>query len=127
MPRLRILDYFIFLIALSVVILSVFWSASGKEGELRAEIEASGIRYLLPLSQDGQLDLQGPVGDTRVEVLDGEVFISHSDCRDKICISMGHVSTPSGWLACLPNRVFIKVIAVNPDGSAGTEVDSGAF
>lgn len=127
MSRLRILDYFIFLIALSVVVLSVFWSASGKEGELRAEIEASGIQYLLPLSQDGHLDLQGPVGETRVEVLDGEIFISHSDCRDKICISMGHVSTPSGWLACLPNRVFIKVIAVNPDGSAGSEVDSGAF
>lgn len=127
MLRPRILDYIVFLIALSVVILSVFWSASGKEGELRAEIEASGIQYLMPLSQDGHLDLSGPVGETRVDVLDGEVFISYSDCRDKVCISMGHVSTPSGWLACLPNRVFIKVIAVKPDSSAASEVDSGAF
>lgn len=127
MPRPRILDFFIFLLAISTVILSVLWSTTGKDGELRAEIEASGVQYLMPLSQDGHLDLQGPIGETRVEVLDGEVFISHSDCRDKICIAMGHVSTPSGWLACLPNRVFITVSALNPDDFAGSEVDSGAF
>lgn len=127
MPRLRILDYFIFIMALAVVVLSVLWSTTGKDGELRAEIEASGTLYLMPLSRDGSLEVQGPVGDTVIDVLNGEVFISHSDCRDKICIAMGHVSTPSGWLACLPNRVFVIVNAVSADGSAGSEVDSGAF
>lgn len=121
------LDYLIFLITLGTIVLSVLWSANGKDGELRAEIEASGSLYILPLSRDGHLELQGPIGETHVEVEDGEVFISHSDCRDKICISMGHVSTPSGWLACLPNRVFVRVVAVDPEGTAGSEVDSGAF
>ena len=127
MPHLRILDYFIFIISLALVAGSVFWSSAGREGELRAEIEASGELFIMPLSRDGYLDLEGPVGITRVEVSEGEVFISDSDCRDKICIAMGHVSSPSGWIACLPNRVFVNVIAVDPERSAGGEVDSGAF
>lgn len=127
MPHLRILDYFIIIISLAVVAGSAFWSSAGRDGELRAEIEASGELYIMPLSRDGYLDLEGPVGTTRVEVSGGEVFISDSDCRDKICIAMGHVSGPSGWIACLPNRVFVRVIAVDPDSSAGEEVDSGAF
>ena len=127
MPHLRILDYLIIIISLAVVTGSVFWSSAGRNGELRAEIEASGELYIMPLSQDGYLDLEGPVGNTRVEVSDGEVFISDSDCRDKICITMGQVSSPSGWIACLPNRVFVRVIAMDPDSYPGEEVDSGAF
>ncbi len=125
MHRLRILDYIIFLLSLAVVTASVFWSASSGEGELIAEIEASGEVYILPLSRDGSLVLKGPVGDTRVDVADGEVFISDSDCRDKICVAMGPVSTPSSWVACLPNRVFVRVVAGN--SGKGTEVDAGAF
>jgi hypothetical protein len=40
---------------------------------------------------------------------------------------MGKVSTPSGWVACLPNRVFVRVIAVDPGNSKAAEVDTGAF
>ena len=125
MHRLRILDYIIFLLSLAVVTASVFWSASSGEGELIAEIEASGEVYIMPMSRDGSLVLKGPVGDTRVDVADGEVFISDSDCRDKICVAMGPVSTPSSWVACLPNRVFVRVVAGN--SGKGTEVDAGAF
>jgi len=125
MHRLRILDYVIILLSLAVVTASVFWSTSSGEGELIAEIEASGGVYIMPLSRDGSLVLKGPVGDTRVDVADGEVFISDSDCRDKICVAMGPVSTPSSWVACLPNRVFVRVVAGN--SGKGTEVDAGAY
>ncbi len=121
MLRLRILDYAIILLSLAVVSASVFWSSAGREGELRGEVEASGEVYIMPLTQNGSLVLEGPVGETRVEVADGEIFITDSDCRDKICIAMGRISGHSGWIACLPNRVFVRVVAVNP------EVDAGAF
>lgn len=127
MPHLRILDYFIIIISISVVVGSVYWSSAGRDGELRAEVEASGEKYVMPLRQDGYLILDGPVGKTKVEVRDESVFISDSDCRDKICIAMGRVSSPSGWVACLPNRIFVRVSAVDGNGSAAPEVDSGAF
>lgn len=127
MPGLRVLDYVLLLTSAAVIGASVLWSSSGRQGELRAEIEASGEVYIMPLSRDGQLDLTGPAGNTRVVVSQGEAYVSDSDCRDKICVSMGHISRPSGWVACLPNRVFVRIVAVDPEKYAGEEVDSGAF
>ena len=125
MTGFRILDYFFLIVFLGVVIASVFWSSAGRGGDLRVEIEASGVLHVMPLSTDGTLVLDGPVGETWVEVADGAVSVTHSDCRDKICIAMGSVSKPSGWLACLPNRVFIRVVAVG-GSSADDEVNGGA-
>jgi len=127
MPQPRILDYFLLLAAIAVAILSVFLSSSGGRGPGRAEIEASGETYLMPLAEDAHLDLKGPVGNTRVEVSQEEVYIVDSDCRDKICIAMGRVSTPSGWIACLPNRILVRVVLSDPGSHNGVEVDSSAF
>jgi len=125
MFRLRILDYLIIVLSVLVVAASVFWSSSGGSGEPRAEVEASGKVYIMPLSRDDVLVVKGPVGDTMVEVADGEIFISDSDCRDKICVAMGPVSSTSSWVACLPNRVFVRVVSGYPEGVS--EVDTGAF
>jgi len=112
-------------LSLLAVAASVLWSSSGGSGEARAEVEASGQVYIMPLSRDDVLLVRGPVGDTRVEVAGGEIFISDSDCRDKICVAMGPVSSTSSWVACLPNRVFVRVISGYSEDVP--EVDSGAF
>lgn len=124
MRSLRLLDYVIFFLFLAFIVASILWSSGGKEGILRAEVEASGKRYLLPLAQDGELVLEGPVGETRVEISDGTARITDSDCRDKICISMGSIQEPGQWVACLPNRVFVRIVAESPTGD---EVDTGVF
>ena len=125
---LRSLDYIAFLLFVALVVGSVFWSSTGREGELRVEVEASGVLHILPLDTDRDLVLEGPVGETHIHVENGSVSISDSDCRDKICVAMGEVSQASGWIACLPNRVFVRVVAVGeaePGESPG--VDAGAF
>lgn len=91
------------------------------------EIEASGVRHVMPLSSDGELHLDGPVGETLVVVSDGEVFIARSDCRDETCVSMGHISRPSGWLACLPNRIFVHIVSDEEEESLEGAVDATAF
>jgi hypothetical protein len=124
MRSIRLLDYVIFLLFLVFIVGSILWSSGGKDGVLRAEIEASGELYLLPLTQDGELVLEGPVGETHVEISNGTARITHSDCRDKICIAMGSIQEPSQWIACLPNRVFVRIVAESPTGD---EVDAGVF
>jgi len=113
------------IISLTVVTVSVFWSSSGGSGEGRVEVDASGAVYIIPLSHNSSMVFSGPVGETRVEVADGKVFISDSDCRDKICVAMGAVSSPSSWVACLPNRVFVRIVA--EPSKEGMEVDTGAY
>jgi len=124
---MKIFDWLILLVSITVFIGSVFWAAAGREGELRVEIEAFDEHFVLPLTQDGSLILDGPVGETRVEVEDGAVFIEDSDCRDKLCVAMGQISSPSAWVACLPNRVFVRLAAVVPGDDQSSGVDSVSF
>lgn len=46
-----------------------------------------------------------------VIVCDGKsVYFEESDCKDKLCIGMGHLSHSGDWAACLPNKTFLKVL-----------------
>ena len=94
---------------------------------MRVEIETSDEQFVLPLAQDGSLILDGPVGETRIEVKNEAVFIDDSDCRDKLCIAMGQISNVSAWVACLPNRIFVRLVAVIPEDAQFQGVDSVAF
>jgi len=125
--RLKILDWLVLLISITVFTGSIFWSAVSREGELRVEIDAFGEHFVLPLAQDGNLLLDGPIGQTRVEVRSGAVSISDSDCRDKLCVAMGQIAGPSAWIACLPNRVFVRLVATASEGAQPPGVDSVAF
>ncbi len=42
---------------------------------------------------------------------DGSICFEESDCPDKICIHSGKLSMPGQSAACLPNKVFIKIIS----------------
>ena len=126
MPSLRVLDVVLFFFFLSLVVVSVFVSAADDGEALSAEIETVDGRYILPLSREAKLSVDGPVGKTLIRVRDGSVYVHDSDCKDKICIAMGEIDRPGGWVACLPNRVLVRVIA--EQGSESSEsVDSGAF
>lgn len=46
-----------------------------------------------------------------VIVCDGKsVYFESSDCPDKVCVATGVLSKSGEWAACLPNRVFLKVV-----------------
>ena len=124
MPRLRILDYPILLLAAAVVAASAVWSAADRNGTAMVEIRASGETYLMPLSSDGRLVVEGPVGETVVEIHDGTAYVVDSDCRDRLCVSMGGISKAPGWIACLPNRVFVTITG---GSDAENEADAVAF
>ena len=122
MRRLKIFDYVILMAAVLLFGGAVFWSYSGASGVKTLEVEASGVLYLMPLDVDDELIVEGPVGKTVIHVRDGEAFVHESDCRDDICINMGHISNQSEWVACLPNRVFLRIVA-----STEEEADTGAY
>jgi len=124
---MKTLDWLVLIISIMVFIGSIFWAAMGREGEVRVEIATFDEHFVFPLTQDGSFILDGPVGETRVEVKNGVVFIYDSDCRDRLCVAMGQISTPSAWVACLPNRVFVRLAAVVSGDAQPLEVDSVAF
>lgn len=67
------------------------------------------VAYVGPLSHDRLLNIHGPLGDTRVEIEAGRVRVLRSPCPRKICISLGQVWKSGDLLACVPNRVVVRI------------------
>ena len=63
--------------------------------------------YILPLSEDKTLSIEGSAGKTIVEIRGKKVRIVDSPCRNKLCIRQGWVET--GGVVCLPNNVVVTI------------------
>ena len=121
----RIGDGIVLLVSATIIFLSLqmFINFTGKpEVHVRTE---SG-EFIYDLEQDIQATFTGPVGETSIEILDGKVHIHDSDCRNKVCIAAGWISSPGDWIICLPNNVFVLIEGSVDHATAGG-VDDTAF
>lgn len=120
--RFKIFDYVAFALAIAVVVaFSLYAYGENAEGSV-ARIETEEDEFVYALEQNVDFDLAGPLGDTHVEIEDGRIRVTESPCREKICIAAGWASRSGEWIACLPNRIFIRV-----EGGEGTGVDAQTF
>jgi hypothetical protein len=70
------------------------------------------------LAEDRIVEVDGPLGTTRVQIEDGFVWVTASPCPHKTCMRMGHIRYAGEILVCLPNRVLVRV-----DGEKRGEID----
>jgi len=57
---------------------------------------------------------------------DGSICFSESDCPDKICVKTGRLSKVGETAACIPNKIFMKIVPLNPaPQGGGPDVISG--
>ncbi|MFY9397899.1 MAG: NusG domain II-containing protein [Desulfomonilia bacterium] len=64
-----------------------------------------GIYREVPLSEDGEVRVPGPLGESLVVVSGGRVSMAWSPCPGKQCMHMGEVSGPGEGIVCIPNRI----------------------
>jgi hypothetical protein len=107
--KLRLLDYLAIILSIAVVGgFSVFaYAGKGRGGDV--VIEAGGERWIYTLAADRREEVRGPLGTTVVVIREGKAAVVDSPCPDKLCVHMPAVSKPGQWIACLPNRVFVRV------------------
>ena len=85
-------------------------------------VEVAGVRMLqLNPNVDGLYAVQGPLGETRIEIRDGRAIIRDSPCPQP--------AWHGGWIdrrgqvsVCLPNRVVLRSILVFPETTGGRGV-----
>ncbi len=87
------------------------------DAPLRVEVEDSGGRALYPLNEDRRIEARGPLGITTVHIEHGGVHVEDSPCTNKVCIAMGTIHSSGQFVACLPNRVFVRITGgASPEG-----------
>ncbi len=99
---------------------SAYSYADGGTG--RVSIASGKNEWIYPLNVDREIDVRGPLGDTRVEIADGTARIVDSPCRDKVCVRMGRLDRTGDWSACLPNGVLVRIV-----GGGSDEVDAATY
>ena len=82
---------------------------------------AEGDVYVVIL-KDGEQVFREPLGGTdtkwadahnRVDIKDGRVRMEWSDCANQICVHSGTIGEAGQQIVCLPNRVIVRLEAVN--------------
>ena len=85
-------------------------------------VEIEGESWVYPLKENRILEVEGRIGELKIELLDSQVFVTEAPCRDKLCIAKGKIDEPGEWIACLPNAVFIRI-----EGRRDSEIDAGPY
>jgi hypothetical protein len=122
--RLRPLDIAAAILAAAAVALTSIAVYGNASGRLRAVISDGKDEWLYPLDASRDVEVPGPLGTTVVEIKDGNARVLDSPCPNKTCIAAGEISLNGQWLACLPNRVFVRIEGGPSDGDT---VDAGVY
>ena len=107
--KIRLLDYVALSLSLLVVGGFSVFAYAGRDRGGDVVIEASGTQWIYPLDVNRRELVKGPLGDTVVVIQGGKASVEDSPCPDKLCVHMPAISRPGQWIACLPNRVFVRV------------------
>ncbi len=68
------------------------------------------------LSENRVVAVKGRRGITEVEIEQGKARIRHSPCKNKICIKAGDIQYADRLIACIPNRIVVRVIGEKQRG-----------
>ena len=118
-------DIIVILFSIGALVWAGLAFTGGSADSVLVKIQSPRGEWLYSLDTETDLLIPGDLGDTAVHIHGGEAWVSDSPCRDKVCVLMGKVSALHGWIACLPNRVFIQVVPGNADSNG--EVDGVSF
>lgn len=98
-----------------VVLVAVACAASfalfGRAGAgERVVVLVDGVpRFVAGLDSDRTVRLDGPLGETVISIHEGRVCVLDSPCPRKVCMGMGSVSRGGEMVACVPNRLLIRI------------------
>jgi hypothetical protein len=109
--------------ALTLLVLSSFLLPLQQAAGSRLVVSSGdNILFVAPLNQDQQFELSGPLGSTKLQISNGAVRVLSSPCPQKICIGMGQVSRSGELLACVPNRLVIRIEGESADRESGYDL-----
>lgn len=81
------------------------------DGEVRERIDLTKVR------ESHDLIIGTAYGKNIVHVEQGAISVTDADCPDRICVSMGRLTTDGGLpIICMPHRLMIEIEDGTLDG-----------
>jgi len=92
-----------------------FWYSQGSAPAAALEIVSFGGTRVEALGRSRELQIAGPLGQTRVLVEPDGARVLDSPCPLKLCVAAGKATRAGQVVACLPNRVALRLRGGDPD------------
>jgi len=109
MRHLKILDYAGIILSVCIIFVFSIQIYGSPSDELFVHIKSPNKEWVYPIDANVTVNVEGPIGITKVHLHDNTAAIVDSPCPHKICIRAGELSANGDWASCLPNRVFVRV------------------
>ncbi len=85
-----------------------FWSAN--EDAREVEILVNGEKtHILDLFEDKRISVTGKLGESIIEIKDGQARFLSSSCNTSFCVRSGWQNHGGDFVACLPNGVSLHL------------------
>jgi hypothetical protein len=102
-------DFFIIIVAVALIVILFTKFFFSRPVEQQVKITGRSSQEYYELNEDRVVEVEGPLGITKVIIEDGEVWVENSPCREKICMRMGRIKRTGDQLICIPNRVVVEI------------------
>lgn len=98
-----------------VLLYAYLWAPSGQAANLNVLVDNQSV-LTVPLNKNKQYSIAGSLGESVIEVRNGQARFVSSPCRNQVCVHHGWASHRGELLACLPNRIALVLDGDAPDG-----------
>jgi len=107
--KLKLFDYIIIALSVAGIVFLSIRIYTAEPAAAVVKIDTVDETYIYPLSENREIDVEGPIGPSHIVIKDRTAYILTSPCEDQLCVLMGGITQQGQWAACLPNRVFISI------------------
>lgn len=101
------------LLILSIILVVILFSQNSSGGLKYVSIQVEGeeVRRLDFTNSDvgEKIRIDTPYGYNIFEIGDGSIRSIESDCKEKIHIKQGWISSPGQTLVCLPHKLVVEI------------------
>ncbi len=102
-------DWLILLLGAGIIglMIQVFWQG----GQANTVIIRAGGKVFLeaPLSRDREIEVPGPLGQTRVLIEKGRARVAADPSPRQYCVKQGWLSQAGEVAVCLPNEISVEL------------------
>jgi len=106
-------DWLVLALGFSVLVLLWAHQVGSLEGRVIIRLDGKVFRET-SLRLDRTIEVPGPLGSSRVEILNGKVRVAADPSPRQLCVHQGWIPS-GGAVVCLPNRVSVENAAAGYD------------
>jgi hypothetical protein len=99
----------------ALIVSSAFVVYTAKKDSRQVIVRGTEGAWVFPLNAAETIRVKGPLGDSVIEIREGQARFLSSPCINQTCVAAGHIHRQGQWTVCLPNKVFLYIEGTNDE------------